>query len=81
MAAAATIESILFDEKRTMPLSIEMDGFCGVSGVCLSVPVVVGRRGVEKVLQPPLNEAEAEAFRRRAAAVRAVVERVGVLEG
>jgi L-lactate dehydrogenase len=81
MAAAATIESILFDEKRTMPLSIEIDGFCGVSGVCLSLPVVVGRGGVEQVLHPPLSESEAECFRRSARAVRSIMERAGVLEG
>ena len=81
MAAATTIEAILRNEKRTLPLSIEMDGLYEVQGVCLSVPVVVGRRGVERILHPPLNEAEQEAFRACAHAVRAVIEGAGVEEG
>lgn len=81
MATASMLEAALYDEKRTMPLSIEINGHYGVSGVCLSVPVVVGRGGVERVLRPRLNPGETEAFRRCAEAVRAVMERAGVVEG
>jgi L-lactate dehydrogenase len=80
-AAAATIESILLDEKRTLPLSIEINEMYGVSGVCLSLPVVVGAGGVEQVLHPPLDESEQEAFQRSAVAVRKVIEWSGALEG
>ena len=80
-AAAATIEAILYDERRTMPLSVEINGWGGVSGVCLSVPVVVGRGGVERILQPPLNEEESAAFVRSAKAVREVIEAAGVVDG
>ncbi|MCF3652260.1 malate dehydrogenase [Synoicihabitans lomoniglobus] len=81
LAASVVIEAILLDEKRTMPLSIAINGYCGVHNVCLSVPVVVGRGGIERVLQPPLNEAEQAAFRRSAAAVRAVIDATGVADG
>lgn len=80
-AAAACIESILLDEKRTMPLSIRLEDLFGVSGVCLSVPVVVGKSGVERVLCPPLDEEELAAFRTSAEAVRAVIEAAGLEEG
>lgn len=73
-AAAYIIEAILLDEKRTVPLSVKIDGYLGVSGVCLSVPVVVGRRGVERYLHPDLNAGEAAQFRAAAEAVREVIE-------
>jgi L-lactate dehydrogenase len=72
-ATNAIVESIARDEKRTMPLSVRIDGFCGVREVCLSVPVVLGKEGVERVLKPSLNEAECAAFRRSAEVVRAAI--------
>jgi L-lactate dehydrogenase len=72
-AAAYIIEAILLDEKRTVPLSVKIDGYLGVSGVCLSVPVVVGRRGVERDLHPCLNPVETGEFLAAAAAVRGVI--------
>ncbi|MFN0128860.1 MAG: malate dehydrogenase [Verrucomicrobiales bacterium] len=73
-AAAYVIDSILLDEKRTMPLSVRIDGFLGVTGVCLSLPVVVGKRGIERVFHPALDEHEARAFCEAAAAVRRVID-------
>lgn len=76
LAAAYIIESILLNERRTIPLSVRIDGFAGVYGVCLSAPVVVGSKGVERYLHPSLNEQEIQQFQRAAAAVREVIERV-----
>jgi L-lactate dehydrogenase len=73
-AAAYIIESILLDEKRTVPLSVLIDGYLGVKEVCLSVPVVVGKGGIERFLHPDLNATEAEQFRLAAAAVRKVID-------
>lgn len=42
-------------------------------GVCLSVPVVVGREGITRVLQPDLNEPEIDVFRAFAATVREAI--------
>lgn len=72
-ATNAIVESIVRDEKRTMPLSVRIDGFCGVRDVCLSVPVVIGKNGVERVLKPALNAEEIEAFQKSAAIVRAAI--------
>ncbi|MGH6635293.1 MAG: malate dehydrogenase [Gammaproteobacteria bacterium] len=73
MAAALIIESIVFDKRHTMPISTLIDGYLGVRDVCLSVPVVVGREGITRVLQPGLNEPEIEAFRASAATVREAI--------
>jgi L-lactate dehydrogenase len=68
------IDAILLDEKRTMPLSGRIGGFLGVHDVCLSLPVVVGNGGVERVFQPAPDDREARAFREAAAAVRRVID-------
>jgi L-lactate dehydrogenase len=74
LAATAIVEAIALDTKHTMPVSVAVDGFLGVKDVCLSLPVVVGRGGVERILRPQLNETEANAFRTSAAAVRKQIE-------
>ncbi len=73
LAAAYVVESILMDERRTMPLSVRIDGYLDENEVCLSLPVVVGKNGIERVLQPALNEVEMAAFHRAAQAVRMVI--------
>lgn len=75
-AASYVIESILLDERRTVPLSVKIDGFLGVEGVCLSLPVVVGKRGIERILHPNLNDLETEQFRAAGRAVKQVIEEV-----
>jgi len=74
LAATAIVEAIALDTKHTMPVSMAVNGFLGVNDVCLSLPAVVGRAGIERILQPRLNEAEAAAFRASAAAVKQQIE-------
>jgi L-lactate dehydrogenase len=70
LAATAIVEAIALDTKHTMPVSVLVDGFLGVKEVCLSLPMVVGRAGVERILHPQLNPTEEAAFRASAAAVQ-----------
>jgi L-lactate dehydrogenase len=74
MAAALVIEAIVWDTRRTMPLSVLVDGFLDVHDVCLSLPVVMGKDGITKVLEPDLGEDEISAFRQCAAIVRQGIE-------
>ena len=76
LAAAYLVESILMNERRTIPLSIRIDGYLGVTGVCLSLPVVVGKNGIERYILPNLNEQEQAAFLTSAEAVRMVIENI-----
>ena len=46
-------EAILRDEKLVLPLSVMANGQYGISGVYLSLPCIVGREGVERVIEPP----------------------------
>lgn len=58
MAAASIIEAIALDEKHTFPVSTRIEGYLGIEGVCLSLPCVVGRNGIQRVMRPPLNVEE-----------------------
>jgi L-lactate dehydrogenase len=49
------VKCVLTDSKSVLPVSIPLHNFHGYSGVALSVPCVVGRRGVETILQPKLS--------------------------
>jgi len=70
-ATALVVESIVHDRRRTIPVSVRLDDYFGVSGVCLSVPCVIGARGVERVLRPNLDSEEQSRFRLCAEAVAA----------
>lgn len=73
-ALTLIVRSIEGDDRHTMPVSTLIDGRYGVSDVCLSLPCVIGRAGVCRVMQPRLNEEEAEQFRASAQAVKKVIE-------
>lgn len=74
LSVTAIMEAIALDTKHTLPVSVAVDGFLGVRDVCLSLPAVVGRNGIERILHPHLNETEAQAFRASAATVRRNIE-------
>lgn len=73
LAAADIIQCIAMDTKHTMPVSLKVDGFLGVEDVCLSLPAVVGKNGVERVLHPKLNKPEQKAFLASAEVIRNVI--------
>ncbi len=52
------VHVILADEGRVYPLSVRLEGEYGQSGVCLSVPCVLGRNGIERVIEIPLSDEE-----------------------
>jgi L-lactate dehydrogenase len=74
LAVALIIEAVAWDTKRTMPLSVRIDDFCGVRDVCLSLPVVMGGRGILRVLHPDFNDEERASFRNCAGIVRQAIE-------
>jgi malate dehydrogenase len=57
-AAAQMVEAIVKDQHRVLPVCIQLDGEYGISNCYLGVPVVLGRNGVERVIELELNEAE-----------------------
>ncbi len=80
LAVVLIVETIVRDERRTMPVSTLIEGYCGVHDVCLSVPCVVGRGGILWQLQPLLSREEENSFRLSAEVVRKTIETVQASE-
>ena len=76
MAVARIAESIVKDEQAVLPVSVELQGEYGLSGLALSIPSVVGKNGIEKVLEIPLNEKEKNALLASADQLKAVIEKL-----
>jgi L-lactate dehydrogenase len=79
IAAALTriIEAIVRDESSVLTVSTLVQGAYGLQDVCLSLPAIVGRAGVQRLLPVALAPEEVEALRRSAAAIRSVVQAAG----
>ncbi len=70
-ASSSVVESILKDQKRIIPCSCMLEGEYGQSDICIGVPAVIGRNGIEKIIELELTAEEKAAFEASAAAVRA----------
>ncbi len=73
-AAAQMVEAILKDEKRVFPCCVKLDGEYGFKDICLGVPAVLGRNGIEKIIELDLNKEESELLAKSAKAVAEVIE-------
>ena len=65
-ATAFLCRAILKDAGMTLPLSVHLEGEYGLSGINCGVPCVVGRRGVERIVELPLTDEEQHSLRRSA---------------
>lgn len=72
-AVAMLLEAILEDHHSVFPVSTLLTDYCGVSGVCLSVPAVIGRAGVLRVIDLDLSPEERAALHAGAEVVRAAM--------
>lgn len=81
-AAAYVVESIIHDQKKMIPCSVYLEGEYGEADLCIGVPVVLGKNGVEKIVTLELTADEKAKFAASAAAVRATnadLKEVGAL--
>lgn len=62
MAIAYMVESILYDNKAIVPTSVLLQGEYGHEDVCVGVPIVLGRNGVEEIVEIELRETTKEKF-------------------
>lgn len=70
VAVAQMVEAILKDKHLILPASVYMQGEYQLKDIFFGVPVQLGRKGVEKVLEYPLDESEKAALEKSAEAVR-----------
>ena len=68
---AELARAVALDERRLLSATCLLDGEFGLRGLALGVPVVVGRGGIERVIEVDLSQAERAAFEASASAVRA----------
>jgi malate dehydrogenase len=61
-AISAIVESVVKDRKQVIPVAAYLDGEYGHSDVTIGVPAVIGKNGVEKIIELDLNDEEKQAF-------------------
>ena len=76
LAVTNILEALLHDEKRVLPLSGRIGGFHGIEEVCLSLPRIVGRAGIELPLPVPMTVDEESGLMASANRIRAVLHEV-----
>lgn len=75
-AAAEMVDAIVLDKKRILPCAAYLDGEYGIKGVFVGVPVKLGAKGMEQIIQIKLTPEEQAGLEKSAAAVR---ELIGVM--
>lgn len=73
-AAAQMVEAIVKNEQRVYPCCVLLEGEYGIKGLCVGVPVVLGAKGVERIIELQLNDAEKADLYASANAVSEIVE-------
>ncbi|MDF2118224.1 malate dehydrogenase [Roseiarcaceae bacterium H3SJ34-1] len=73
-SAISMAESYLRDKRRVLPVAAHLTGQYGVNDMYVGVPVVIGKNGVEKVVEITLDAAEKEMFAKSVASVKTLVD-------
>ena len=73
-SAIAMAEAYLRDRKRVFPCAAQLNGEYGIDGLYVGVPVVIGGKGVERIIEITLNAGEKKMFLKSVEAVRGLIE-------
>jgi malate dehydrogenase len=73
-SAIAMAESYLLDQKRLLPCAAYLEGEYGYKDLYMGVPVLIGGRGVEKIIELDLTEDEKAMLKKSAASVQGIVD-------
>ena len=68
-AVSSMVQAIACDQKKMFPCSTLLDGESGLKDICIGVPVILGKDGIEKVVDIPLSDAEKAKMKESAAGV------------
>ncbi len=69
-AVSALVQAIACDQKKMFPCSVMLDGEYGMKDICIGAPVILGRNGIEKIVELELNDAEKAHMKESAEGVR-----------
>jgi len=72
------VEAILRDQRTVLSVSSLVNGYYGIENLCLSLPAIVGRNGIERVLRLHLNDKEEAALKRSAEVLKKTAAGVGL---
>jgi len=70
-AVSSLVQSIACNQKKMFPCSVFLDGEYGLSDLCIGVPVILGRNGIEKIVEIDLNDSEMDKLKESAEGVKA----------
>jgi malate dehydrogenase len=70
------VDSIVYDKKKIIPSCALLEGEYGVNGLFVGVPTLIGRDGIEEIIEVEMTEAEREGFQRSVSAVQKTVDEV-----
>jgi malate dehydrogenase len=73
-AAAQMVEAIVRNQRRVFPVCVQLDGEYGIKDCYLGVPVILGKHGIEKIIELDLNESERALLESSRKAVREVMD-------
>ena len=77
-AISAIIESVVRDRKQVIPVATYLDGEYGHSDVTIGVPVVIGKNGVEKIIELELNDEEKAIFNKAVDSVKSAISGIDI---
>ncbi|WP_332307129.1 L-lactate dehydrogenase [Stigmatella aurantiaca] len=77
LATAQILEAMLHNEQRVLPVSSRLEGYLDIRDVCMSVPSIVNRGGVEAALELSLSPPEREGLKRSADTIRQAIRTLG----
>ena len=73
---SAMVKSVLRDERRIYPCAAYLSGEYGLHDIYFGVPVILGRSGIQKIVELPLSDEEQKALRSSAVSVQEMIEKV-----
>ncbi len=74
LSTAEMVESIIKDQKKILPCSVLLEGEYGIDGIFIGVPVKLGKKGIEEIVELELDEEERKAFEISAEHIRNMVK-------
>lgn len=77
-AVSSLVQAIACDQKKLFPCSVLLDGEYGLTDICIGVPVILGKNGIEEIVSIPLSNAEKDKLQESAKGVRATNDLLSV---
>ena len=77
MSGVDIIEAVLHDTNRILPVSSMLKDFHGISDICMSVPTLLNRQGVNNTINTPVSDKELAALKRSAETLKETAAQFG----